>query len=148
MKTSTTPSIRGTQTERNIVAAFVNESQTCARYYLFAEAAKKQKEKGVAKFFEKLAECSYGHATTFFELFEGGDAEVTGTYSAQGSETALENLRLAAELEHENFDEKYPEWAQAAKDEGFIHVAVKFEEVIKCKRNHEQDTIAEISKFK
>ncbi len=75
-------SIRGTQTEKNLLAAFAGESQARNRYTYFASVAKKEGFEQIAAIFTETADNEKEHAKRFFKFLEGGDLQITATYPA------------------------------------------------------------------
>ena len=75
-------SIKGTQTEKNLLTAFAGESQARTRYTFFASVAKKEGFEQISAIFMETAEQEKEHAKIFFKFLEGGDLEITATYPA------------------------------------------------------------------
>ncbi|MBN2036726.1 MAG: rubrerythrin family protein [Chitinispirillaceae bacterium] len=132
------PSIKGTKTEKNLLAAFAGESQARNRYMFAAKAAKKEGYEQVAAIFLETAEQERQHAKRFFRFLEGGMVEITAAYPAGVIGTTIENLRAAAAGEHEEWSELYPEAARIAKEEGFPLVATQFTLTSKAEAHHEE----------
>lgn len=130
-------SIKGTQTEKNLLKAFAGESQARNRYQLFAKQAEKEGYRQIADLFMETADNERVHAARFFSFLEGGDLEITATYPAGKVGTTLENLKAAAMGENEEWTELYPEFARIAKEEGFLKVAVAFDMIAKAEIEHE-----------
>lgn len=74
--------IRGTETEKNLLKAFAGESQAARRYRLFAAKAREDGYEQVAAFFEETANQEDSHSRMFFKYLEGGMLEITATYPA------------------------------------------------------------------
>jgi len=129
-------SIKGTQTEKNLLMAFAGESQAKNRYEFFASKAKKEKLVQISKIFEETAIQEKAHASTFFKFLEGGDVEITASFPAGGNGTTEENLRAAAEGERHEDEELYPAFAKTAREEGFEEVAKVFDAVAIAERQH------------
>ena len=89
--------MKGSQTEKHLLAAFAGESQARNRYTYFASAARKAGYEGIAAIFLETAENEKEHAKRFFELLEGGEVEITAAYPAGVIGTTAENLLAAAE---------------------------------------------------
>src|SRR5512135_1225605 len=115
--------IKGTRTEKNLLAAFAGESQARNRYTYFASAAKKEGYEQIAAIFLETAENEKEHAKRFFKFLEGGTAEFTATFPAGRIGTTAENLLSAAEGENEEWTKLYPGAAEVAEKEGFPEVA-------------------------
>lgn len=131
-------SIKGTQTEQNLLKAFAGESQARNRYMMFAKIAKKEGYEQISELFKETAANEYMHAKIFFRHLEGGVAEITATYPAGIEGTTPENLKAAAMGENEEWTELYPEFAKIADEEGFKKVAASFRQIAKIEKDHEE----------
>lgn len=131
-------SIKGSQTEKNLLKAFAGESQARNRYTFFASAAKKEGYEQISRIFTETAEQEKEHAKRFFSFLEGGMVEVTACFPAGKVGTTLENLKAAAGGEHEEWSELYPHFAKIARQEGFEPVARCFEAVSIAEKQHEK----------
>jgi len=129
-------SIKGTQTEKNLLIAFSGESQARNRYTYFASAAKKEGLVQIADIFEETANQEKEHAKRFFKFLEGGDIEITGTFPAGEIGTTLENLRAATAGEEHEWTELYPAFAKVARDEGFSQIAAAFDAISVSEKQH------------
>ncbi|MBT3759500.1 MAG: rubrerythrin family protein [Candidatus Marinimicrobia bacterium] len=129
-------SIKGTQTEKNLLIAFAGESQARNRYTYFASAAKKEGLVQIAHIFEETANQEKEHAKRFFKFLEGGDLQVTETFPAGSISSTLENLRAAAAGEEYEWTEMYPAFAKIAKEEGFTQVAAAFNTIAIAEKQH------------
>lgn len=129
-------SIKGTQTEKNLLIAFAGESQARNRYTYFSGAAKKEGLVQIANIFEETANQEKEHAKRFFKFLEGGDVEITETFPAGKIATTLENLRAAAAGEKYEWTEMYPAFAKVARNEGFDQVAAAFEAISIAEKQH------------
>ena len=89
-------SIKGSQTEKNLLAAFAGESQARNRYTYFASAARKEGFEQIANIFLETAENEKEHAKIFFNHLEGGDVEITAGYPAGVTGHTKKNLEAAA----------------------------------------------------
>ena len=132
------PSIKGTQTERNLLKAFAGESQARNRYTYFAKAAKKEGFEQISAIFTETAENELQHAKVFFKHLEGGPVEITATYPAGTIGATAENLLAGAEGEHEEWSDLYPTFGDVAEKEGFKEVASAFRQVAKVEAWHEK----------
>ena len=74
--------LKGTQTEKNIMAAFAGESQARNRYTMFASAAKKEGYVQISNIFTETADQEKEHAKKLFKLLEGGEVQITGSFPA------------------------------------------------------------------
>jgi rubrerythrin len=132
-----TKSLKGTQTEQNLLKSFAGESQARNRYEFFASVAKKEGYEQIAAIFMETSNQEKEHAKRFFKFLEGGMTEITAMYPAGIIGTTMENLKAAAEGEHEEWEELYPHFAEVAKEEGFIEVATAFKMIAKVEMEHE-----------
>jgi len=129
-------SVRGTQTEKNLITAFAGESQARNRYTYFAGAARKEGLMQIAAIFEETANQEKEHAKRFFKFLEGGDAEVSAAFPAGTIGTTLDNLHAAAAGEEYEWTEMYPGFAKVAREEGFEQVAKAFEAISIAEKQH------------
>jgi len=130
--------IRGTKTEKNLLAAFAGESQARNRYTYFAGKARKEGYVQVALIFEETANQEKEHAKRFFKFLEGGEAEITASFPAGVIADTGENLTEAAGGEHFEWSELYPGFAEVARGEGFEEIAGVFEAVSVAEKQHER----------
>lgn len=130
-------SIKGTRTEKNLLAAFAGESQARNRYDYFASKAKKEGLLRIAAIFQETAENEKEHAKRFFKFLEGGMVEIVAGYPAGVIGTTLENLKAGAGGENEEWTVLYPEFAKVAKEEGFPEVAAAFTMIARVEKEHE-----------
>ncbi|OQX62862.1 MAG: rubrerythrin family protein [Desulfococcus sp. 4484_241] len=131
-------SIKGTRTEKNLMAAFAGESQARNRYTYFAGQAKKDGYVQIADIFEETANQEKEHAKRLFKFLEGGEVEITAAFPAGVIGTTLENLKAAAEGEHYEQATMYPEFAKIAREEGFDAIATVFEKIAVAEKQHEK----------
>ncbi len=130
-------SLKGSQTEQNLLKAFAGESQARNRYVYFAKQAKKEGLEQMAAIFEETAVNEQAHAKKFFRFLEGGMVEITAVYPAGKIGTTLENLAASADGEHEEWAELYPEFARIAQEEGYKEVANAFKAIARAETAHE-----------
>jgi rubrerythrin len=130
-------SIKGTETEKNLLAAFAGESQARNRYTYFASAARKEGYEQIANIFIETSENEKEHAKIFFKHLEGGDATITATYPSGAIKDTKSNLEAAAAGEQLEWTTLYADFAKIAKDEGFPEVARSFEQIGKVEKFHE-----------
>jgi len=130
-------SIKGTKSEKNLLAAFAGESQARNRYTYFASAARKEGFEQIANIFTETAENEKEHAKVFFKHLEGGDVEITAVYPAGAIRDTKTNLEEAAAGENMEWATIYSDFAKIAKGEGFAEVARSFEEIAKVEKFHE-----------
>jgi len=131
-------SIKGTQTEQNLLKSFAGESQARNRYTFFASKAKKDGFEQIAAFFEETAAQEKEHAKLFFKFLEGGMVEITATFPAGVIGSTAENLLASAEGELEEWNLLYPEFARIAEEEGFPKIATAFQLVATVEKRHEE----------
>ena len=131
-------SLKGTQTEQNLLKAFAGESQARNRYEFFSKVAATEGYKQISNIFQKTADQEKQHAKRFFKFLEGGDAEITATYPAGKIGTTAENLKAAAMGENEEWTILYPGFADIAQKEGFPQVATAFRMITKVETEHEK----------
>lgn len=130
-------SIKNTQTEKNLLAAFAGESQAKNRYAFFAKTAKKEGYEQIAAIFAETAAQEEQHAKQFFKFLEGGMVEITAMYPAGIIGTTEENLLASAEGEYEEWSDLYPAFGRIADEEGFPKIAAKFRVIAKAETMHE-----------
>ena len=130
--------IRGTRTEQNLLKAFAGESQARSRYTIFAEVAKAEGYEQIAAIFAETAENEYVHARRFFSFLDEGNLEITATYPAGPVGDTARNLAEAANGEHEEWADMYPEFSRIAAEEGFNDVAALFKVVARVEQGHEE----------
>ncbi|MCL1868500.1 MAG: rubrerythrin family protein [Paludibacter sp.] len=131
-------SLKGTETEKNLLKSFAGESQARMRYTMFAKEAQKDGFEQIAAIFLETADQEKEHAKKFFSYLEGGMVEITAAYPAGKVGTTAENLLAAANGEHEEWDELYPHFAQVAENEGFDNIAVIFRKIASVEAEHEK----------
>lgn len=131
-------SLKGTKTEQNLLKAFAGESQARNRYEFFAKVAIQEGYEQIAAIFMETSIQEKAHAKRYFKFLEGGKAEITASYPAGKIGTTKENLKAAAEGEHEEWSELYPHFAEEAKEEGFPEVSAAFKMIAKVETEHER----------
>ncbi|MFH1777221.1 MAG: rubrerythrin [Candidatus Omnitrophota bacterium] len=131
-------SVKGTETEKNLLASFAGESQARNRYTYFAGAAKKEGYEQIAAIFIETADNEKEHAKRFFKLLEGGEVEITASYPAGVIGNTAANLAEAAAGEHLEWTKLYKEAEATARKEGFEEVAVQFKEIAEVEEEHEK----------
>ena len=131
-------SVKGTQTEKNLLTSFAGESQARNRYTFFASQAKKEGYEQIAAIFTTTAEQEKEHAKRMFKFLEGGCVEITASYPAGVIGTTAENLKAAAEGEHEEWTDAYPKFAEVADQEGFPEIAKVFRAIASVEAEHEK----------
>jgi rubrerythrin len=131
-------SLKGTQTEKNILTAFCGESQARNRYTYFAAQAKKEGYVQISHIFEETSDQEKEHAKRLFKLLEGGEVEITAAFPAGVIGTTAENLMEAAGGENYEHTTMYPGFAKVAREEGFPTFAVIFEAIAVAEKQHEK----------
>jgi rubrerythrin len=130
--------LKGTQTEKNILAAFAGESQARNRYTYYASKAKKEGYVQISDIFTETANQEKEHAKRLFKLLEGGEVEVAGAFPAGTIDSTTENLKAAAAGENHEHTEMYPGFAKIAEEEGFSNIADIFRAIAVAEKQHEK----------
>ncbi|MGB7570669.1 MAG: rubrerythrin family protein [Methanothrix sp.] len=131
-------SLKGTETEKNLLTAFAGESQARNRYSYFASQAKKEGYEQIAAIFLDTADNEKEHAKVLFKLLEGGEAAVSASFPAGVIAVTTANLLEAANGEHHEYAEMYPSFAEVARKEGFAEIAETFLNIAKAEMGHEK----------
>ncbi len=118
--------IKGSQTEKNLMAAFAGESQARNKYTYYASKAKKDGYEQMAALFEETANNEKEHAKIWFKLLHDGSIGDT-----------LDNLKDAAAGENYEWTDMYPSFAKTAAEEGFTEIAKLFTLVAEIEKAHE-----------
>ncbi len=134
--------LKGSQTEKNLLAAFAGESQARNRYTYFASQAKKEGYVQISSIFEETANQEKEHAKREFKFLQGGEVEITAAFPAGVIGTTVENLKAAAAGEHYETTEMYPEFADVAEKEGFSEIAKVFRNIAVAEKRHEDRYVA------
>lgn len=116
---------KGTQTEKNLQAAFAGESQARNKYTYFASTAKKEGYEQIAEIFTKTADNEKEHAKMWFK-------------ELNGIGNTADNLNAAAGGENYEWTDMYEGFAKTAEEEGFKELAVKFRAVAAIEKHHEE----------
>lgn len=131
-------SLKGTQTEKNLLTAFAGESQARNRYTYFASKAKNEGYVQISKIFEETANHEKEHAKRLFKFLEGGECEVVASFPAGIIGSTLENLKGSAGGENHEHTEMYPSFAKVAREEGFPDIAAVMESIAVAEAYHEE----------
>lgn len=131
-------SIKGTETEKNLLKAFAGESQARNRYTYFAGVARKAGLEQIANIFIETAENEREHAKVFFKHLEGGDVEITAAYPGGVIGDTKTNLEAAAAGEKMEWGTLYPSFEKTARDEGLPEVAASFKQIAEVEAFHER----------
>ncbi len=130
--------IKGTQTEKNLMNSFAGESQARMRYTYFASVAKKEGYEQIAAIFTETADQEKEHAKRMFKYLEGGMCEITASFPAGVIGTTADNLLAAANGENEEWTDLYPEFARVADEEGFPEIAAMYRMISVAEQGHEE----------
>ena len=131
-------SVKGTRTEKNLLASFAGESQARNRYTYFASVAKKAGFEQMSAIFLETADNEKEHAKRFFKFLEGGEVEIAAAYPAGVIGDTAENLAAAAAGENLEWRKLYKEAEATAREEGFEEIAVLFKEISEVEEEHEK----------
>jgi len=129
--------LKGTKTEKNLLASFAGESQARNRYTYFASVAKKAGFEQIAAIFLETAYNEKEHAKRFFKFLEGGDVEIIASYPAGVIEDTVANLEASAAGENLEWTKIYKEAEETARKEGFGEIASVFKEIAEVEEQHE-----------
>ena len=132
------PTLKGTQTEKNLLTAFAGESQARNRYSFFASQARKEGYEQIAAIFAETADNEKEHAKRLFEFLEGGEVQIQASFPAGVIGDTASNLEAAAKGENYEHTQMYPEFARVARKEGFPEIAAAFEAIAVAEREHER----------
>ncbi|MCX7047613.1 MAG: rubrerythrin family protein [Candidatus Sumerlaeota bacterium] len=130
--------LKGSKTEKNLMAAFAGESQARNRYTFAASKAKEEGFVQIADVFTETAQNESEHAKRLFKLMGGGEIEITGAFPAGPIGTTSENLANSAAGENHEQTSMYPGFAKIAREEGFEVIAKVFESIAVAERQHEK----------
>ncbi len=130
-------SLKGSRTEKNLLAAFAGESQARNRYTFFASVARKEGYEQIANIFIETAGNEKEHAEVFFKHLKGGDVEIVAAYPAGIVGDTKTNLEAAADGEKLEWSEIYVNFEKTAREEGFTKIATSFKEIAEVEEFHE-----------
>lgn len=133
---STKKSIKGTQTEKNLVIAYLAESSAYTRYNFYAQQADKEQYFPIGQIFRETAENEMHHGKVFFKFLEGGSVEVPMAADAGVIGTTAENLEIAAKEEINEGVKLYTTSAEVAEKEGFPEIAAHFRAIAEIENRH------------
>ncbi len=131
-------SIKGSETEKNLLKAFAGESQARNRYTYFASEARNAGFEQISAIFLETAENEKEHAKVFFKFLEGGMVKITASYPAGIISKTADNLLEAADGEKLEWGTLYPEFERVARKERFEEVARAFKEIAEVEVQHEK----------
>ncbi len=126
------PSLKGTKTHENLMAAFAGESQANRRYLYFAKQADVEGNPDVAGLFRDTAEGETGHAHGHLDYLKPVGDPATGLPMGE----TTDNLKAAIAGETHEYTDMYPGMAKAAREEGFTEIADWFETLAKAEKSH------------
>ena len=129
--------LKGSKTEKNLLASFAGESQARNRYTYFASVARKAGFEQIAAIFLETADNEKEHAKRFFKFLEGGEVEITASYPAGVIGNTAANLEAAADGENLEWTKLYKEAEEVAREEGFNEIADVFKEIAEVEEQHE-----------
>jgi rubrerythrin len=130
--------LKGSRTEKNLMAAFAGESQARNRYTYFAGKARKEGYIQISDIFEETANQEREHAKRLFKFMTGGEAGITATFPFGAIGSTLENLKAGAAGENYEHTTMYPGFAKVAREEGFDKIADAFEAIAVAEKQHEK----------
>ncbi len=136
MSTSSVKDIRGTKTERCLVAAYVSESTAYTRYTFYAAQADKENYFPIGQIFRETADNELRHAKVFFKMLQGGSVNVDLDVDSGVIGDTATNLAIASEEERVEGVEQYMASAKVADEEGFPEVAEHFRAIAKIEETH------------
>ena len=123
---ATKKSIKGTQTEKNLVTAYAAESMAYSRYTYYAKQADKENYYPIGEIFRETADNELHHGKVFFKFLEGGNVEVPLGIDAGVIGDTASNLETAMKEEENEGVKLYTEAAKVADEEGFPEIASHF----------------------
>jgi rubrerythrin len=130
--------LKGTETEKNLLKSFAGESQARNRYTYFASQARKEGYVQISDIFEETANHEKEHAKRFFKFLEGGDLEIMAEFPAGVIGDTLSNLKASADGENHEHTDLYPGFAAVAREEGFDQIADVWDAVCVSEKQHEK----------
>ena len=130
--------LKGSITEKNLLASFAGESQARNRYTFYASVARKEGYEQISALFQETANNEKEHAQLFFNHLKGGMVEIRASYPAGVTGSTVENLKEAADGEKLEWGTLYPDFSKTAKEEGFKEIANTFNGIAKVESYHER----------
>lgn len=131
-----TPTLKGTQTEKNIVSSYLNETQSYARYTYYAQQADKENYFPIGEIFRETAANELHHAKVFLRMLGGGNVIGTVSVDALPPTTTEENLQISMNEEAVGGVQDYQEYAKVARQEGFDDIASHFLAIAEAEQHH------------
>ena len=132
------PSLKGSQTEKNLLTAFAGESQARNRYTYFSKQAKKDGFVQISQIFDETSNQEKEHAKRLFKFLEGGEVEVVAAFPAGIIGGTYDNLIASADGERYEYTEMYPGFAKVAREEGFGAIGMVMEMIAVAEKQHEK----------
>lgn len=131
-------SLKGSQTEKNLLTAFSGESQARNRYHFFASKAREDGFQFVKDIFLETAEQEEHHAKRLWSFLEGGELQISGSFPAGVIADTYHNLIEAAGGENYEYSQMYPSMADVAAQEGFSEIAAIMRNIAIAEKFHEK----------
>ncbi len=116
---------KDTKTARNVMQAFIIETQAIQKYLWYAKIATKEGYQQIAAIFTETAEQKKSHSKTLFRFLEGNELEITGSYKAEALAGTYENLKAAIEAEKAQNEILFADFESVAWEEGLKQIATK-----------------------
>ena len=135
-KSTVSKDLRGTQTEKNLVLAYLAESAAYTRYTYYAKQATKESYFPVAEVFTETADNELHHSKVFFKMLKGGVVEVPVSVDAGVIADTASNLKTAMAEELKEGVDEYTEAAKVADKEGFPEIAEHFRAIAEIEQHH------------
>ncbi len=132
------PTLKESETEKNLLAAFAGESQARNRYTVSAKIAKKEGYEQIFGIFMETAENELEHAKMFYKQLEGGEATITAGYPAGVPGDTLAQLKAAAAGEKLEWTTLYTGFSDVARQEGFQEIGDVFDRIAEVEQWHER----------
>lgn len=143
-----TPSIKGTQTEKNLVVSYAAESMAYSRYTFYAQQADNEQYFPIGQIFRETAANELHHAKIYFKYLEGGSLDVNVGVDAGTIADTASNLALSAKEEKEEGYEMYRAFAEVADKEGFADIAAHFRAIAEIEMHHHRRFLRYLSQVK
>lgn len=131
-------SLKGSETEKNLLKAFAGESQARNRYTYFASVARKAGFEQISAIFLETADNEREHAKVFFQYLKGGMVTIDASYPAGIIDNTATNLLEAADGEKLEWSSLYPNFEKIARKEGFKEIAESFKQIAEVEEQHEK----------
>lgn len=131
-----TKSIKGTQTEKNLVISYLNETQAYARYTYYAQQADKEQYFPIGQIFRETADNELHHAKVFFKMLQGGTVSVPMDADAGVIGDTATNLQISIKEENAEGVDAYKKFAAVAEEEGFPEIASHFTAIAEVESTH------------